>query len=127
MVNCPELEERILSKRNRALISVESLALICSTQNERSNIFQRVIGYIAFFGNILKRSIELFHQTNIIVLYESIQHGLQINAKAVIEQSVNKTQFHRFFILYDNMNFYKHVQDQQLHNRSALVNYTTIG
>ncbi len=35
-----------------------------------------------------------------------------------------KTRFHRFFISYDNMNFYEHVWDQRLHNRSAIVNYT---
>lgn len=59
-----------------------------------------------------------------IVLYESIWRNLQLNAKAVIEKIVNKTRFHYFFILYDNMNFYEHVRDQQLYNWSALVNYT---
>ena len=33
-------------------------------------------------------------------------------------------QFHRFFISYDSMNFYEYVRDQQLHNQSAIVNYT---
>ncbi len=60
---------------------------------------------------------------SIIVSYESIWHGLQVNAAAVIEEIVEKTRFHRFFISYDNMNFYENVRDQQLYNRSVIVNY----
>ncbi len=124
MVDPLELEEQNLSKQKKALISVVSLLLLCYGQNERSNIFQRVIGHYVFFGNISKQSIESFHQIGIIVSYESIRRGLQVNATAVIEEIVEKTRFHRFFISYDNMDFYDNVRDQQLHNRSAIVNYT---
>ena len=124
MVNPPELEEWNFSKRNRALISIVSLALLYYCQNERSNTFQRVIGYYVFSGNILKRSIKSFHQIYIIVLYESIWRGLQVNTIAVIEEIVEKTRFHRFFISYDNIDFYENVRDQRLHNQSAIVNYT---
>ncbi len=41
-----------------------------------------------------------------------------------MKEIVEKTRFHRFFILYDNINFYEHVRDKQLHNQSAIVNYT---
>lgn len=50
---------------------------------------------------------------------------MQVNAKAIIEKIVNKTSFNWFFILYDNINFDKHVQDQQLHSRSIIVNNIT--
>ena len=86
-------------------------------------MFQRVIGYYAFSGNILKWSVESFYQIDIIVLYESIRRGLQVNAAAVIKEIVEETRFHRFFISYDNMNFYEIVRDQRLHNQSAIVNY----
>lgn len=109
IVDPPELEKRILSKYNRVLISIVSLALLYYTQNKRSNLFQRVIGHFAFSGNIPKCSIKSFYQMGMIVLYKSIQRGLQVNAKAVIEEIVNKTRFYRFFILYDNMNFYEYV------------------
>lgn len=72
MINAPELEEQTLPKRNKALISVVSLALLCYARNERSNLFQRVIGHYAFSGNIPKRSVESLHQMGIIVSYESI-------------------------------------------------------
>ncbi len=39
MIDLPELEEQNLPKRNRAFISVVSLALLCYIQNERSNLF----------------------------------------------------------------------------------------
>lgn len=49
---------------------------------------------------------------------------MQVNAKVVVEEIANKTRFHCFFISYDNINFYEHVWDQRLHNRSAIINYT---
>ena len=48
---------------------------------------------------------------DIIVLYESIRRGLQVNAIAIMEKIVEKTWFHRFFISYDNMDFYENVRD----------------
>ena len=88
-------------------------------------MFQRVIGHYAFSANMPKRSVESFHQMGIIVSYESIRRGLQVNAAAVMEEIVEKTRFHRFFISYDNMDFYENVRDQRLHNQSAIVNYTS--
>ena len=72
IVNPPNLEKQNLPKRNRALISVVSLALLCYGQNERSNMFQRIIGHYAFSSNIPKRSIKSFYRMGIIVSYESI-------------------------------------------------------
>ena len=61
MVNLSEIKEQILTKHNRALISIISLVLLSYTQNKRSNLFQRVIGYYAFSGKILKHSVELLY------------------------------------------------------------------
>ncbi len=124
MIDPPELEEQNLPKCNKGLISVVTLALLCYVWNERSNLFQRVIGYYAFSANIPKRSIESLYQMGIIVSYELIWRRLQVNAKAIMEEITKKTRFNRFFILYDNMNFYEHIRNQRLHNRSAIVNYT---
>ncbi len=60
-----------------------------------------------------------------IVLYESICYDLNINAKVVIDIIVEKTWTSRFFVLYNNMNIYKHAHDQRIHNQSALLNYIT--
>lgn len=50
---------------------------------------------------------------------------MQINTKVVIEKYMNKTWFYHFFIFYDNMNFHKYIQDQQLHNCNIWVTYIT--
>ena len=58
------------------------------------------------------------------VSYKSLRCGLQSNAKAVMDLIIEKTQSQRFFILYDNINFYENVCNQRLFNRSSLLNYT---
>lgn len=56
--------------------------------------------------------------------YKSFRCGLQANAKAILEEILEKTQTQQFFILYDNMNFYENVYDQRIYNRSSLISYT---
>lgn len=41
-----------------------------------------------------------------------------------MDSIIEKTRSQRFFILYDNMNFYENVRNQRLFNRSSLLNYT---
>ncbi len=81
MIDLPELEERNLPKCNKAVISIVSLAVLCYIQNERSNLFQRVIGHYAFSTNIPKYSVESLYQMGIIISYKSIRRGLQVNTK----------------------------------------------
>ena len=58
------------------------------------------------------------------VSYKSLRCNLQANAKAIIEEILEKTQTQQFFISYDNKNFYKNVHDQRIYNCSILVSYT---
>lgn len=37
---------------------------------------------------------------------------------------LNKILKKRFFIFYDNINFYEKVKNQQLYNKAAFLNYT---
>ena len=62
---------------------------------------------------------------SLFVVYKSLYQGLQANAKTVIKEILEKTQTWRFFILYDNMNFYQNVYNQKIYNRSSLVSYIT--
>ncbi len=80
-------------------------------RSERSNIVQRVNTQFAFANNVPKRFVESLHQMGLFVLYESFCRSLQANAKAVIEEILEKTQTRRFFISYNNMNFYENVRD----------------
>ena len=45
-------------------------------------------------------------------------------AKEAMKVLAERTQKQRFFISYDNLNFYKQVRDQRSHNRAHQVNYT---
>lgn len=118
------LGERTNSTRNRALVSVVCLSMLCYARNERSSMMQRVGGQFAFANNVPKRLVEAYHQMGLIVSYESIRRGLNVNAKAVMDTIVDKIRTSRFFISYDNMNIYENTRDQRIHNRSALMNYT---
>ncbi len=61
IVDLLEIKKQNLSKQNRAFISIVSLALLYYGQNKCSNMFQGIISYYVFFGNILKQSVEYFY------------------------------------------------------------------
>lgn len=120
----PLLSERQNSCRNCSLIAVIALFLLSYARSEKTNIFQAIVGHAAFAYNIPKRAIETFHQMGVIVSYESIRRALAANANAVEAEMREKVRTHRFFISYDNMNFYEHVRDARMFNQGAQVNYT---
>lgn len=73
MVDPLKNEKQILSNKNKALISIVSKpGFVVFAQNKRLNLFQRVIGHFAFFGNILILFFQFFYQMGMIVSYESI-------------------------------------------------------
>lgn len=61
---------------------------------------------------------------DIIVIYESIWCSVQVNAIAIMKKIAKNTRLHRFFISYNNIDFYEYVRDQQLCNGSTIVNDT---
>lgn len=60
-----------------------------------------------------------------IVLYKSIYCSLNINTKLMINIIVRKTWISQFFILYNNINVYKHTHNHRIYNQSTLLNYAT--
>ncbi len=59
----------------------------------------------------------------IVISSETVQQALQVNAQAILSKLEEWAQSQCLFSLYDNMNFYKKVHDQRLHNKVHLVNY----
>ena len=49
------LSNRRDATRNRALVAVVALCMLCYGRNERSNLLQTIIGYFAFASNVPKR------------------------------------------------------------------------
>ncbi len=117
--------DRQNSRRNRSLVAVVTLCLLSYARSEQSNVFQTIVGYAAFAHNIPKRAIKTFYQMGLTVSYESIRRTLAANANAVEREMKEKVLTRRFFISYDNINFYEHVRDARIFNQGAQINYTT--
>ncbi len=116
--------DRQNSRRNRLLVAVVALCLLSYACSKQSNVFQTIVGHAAFAHNIPKRAIETFHQMGLTVSYESIRRAFAANADAVEREMKKKVLTRRFFISYDNMNFYEYVRDACIFNQGAQINYT---
>lgn len=58
------------------------------------------------------------------ILSKTIWRVFQVNTQAILFRLDKLAQSQRLFILYNNINFYKKVCDQRLHNKAHIVNYT---
>lgn len=59
----------------------------------------------------------------LLFLYKSICRAFAANANVVKAELREKVQKYYFFILYNNVNFYKHVCNAQMFNQGAQINY----
>lgn len=99
------------------------MSMLYYAQNAKSNIFQRIMGYFVFANNIPKRFVKSTHKIDIVILYESICQFLKFNAQAVIQNMLEKTRIKRFFIFYNNINFYEGMHEQRIYNQGGIINY----
>ena len=61
----------------------------------------------------------------LLMIPETVRKAFSMNAAAIRAELQDKTWNRRFFILYDNMNFYEHRRDQHLANKGYQVAYIT--
>jgi hypothetical protein len=80
--------------------------------------------YFLFASNTAKRTVEVLHRFGLSVSYETILKALRHNAEASRDILRKVIKEGRFFIPFDNMNFYRKVRNQRTVNRSHQVNYT---
>ena len=92
--------------RNCKQIATASLCMLCYSRNQLSNVLQMTADYFAFANNASKRMVKVFHQMGIMVVYETVQRAFQVSATAIIEELKAKVWKRRFFLSFDNMNFY---------------------
>lgn len=121
--NKPPIEQGVAT-RNKNLVSIISFCLLSYSCSKRTNLFQMLNGHFLFANHVLKRALESLHQMGIVVSSETVCRALQVNAKAILSRFKERASSQRLFISYDNMNFYKKVQDQRLYNKAHIVNYT---
>ncbi len=81
-------------------------------------------GYFSFAHNIRKIGTEVHHKMDLVVSYETVRRALNTNRQAVLRLLRKKVNVKRFFLFYDNMNFYEKVQDQRVHKKNHQVAYT---
>lgn len=90
------------------MIATVSLCMLSYARNQRSNILQVTTGYFAYAENTTKRMVENLHRMSLLVTYETVRRALQANARAINEELKTKAWERRFFLSFDNMNFYEH-------------------
>ncbi len=69
--------------------------------------------------------VENLHCMSFLVTYITIRQVLQANALAINKELQKKAWERRFFLFFDNINFYKYKRDQHLYNKGHQVAYTT--
>ena len=83
-----------------------------------------VTGYFTFAHNVSKKGTKVYHKMSLIVLYKIVQQALNANGQAILRLLCEKVNVERFFLSYDNMNFYEKVQNQKVHNKNHQIVYT---
>ncbi|MCJ1346581.1 hypothetical protein MMC31_004799 [Peltigera leucophlebia] len=117
-------DQEVTHGRDRILIATVLLCMLCYARNQQSNILQVTAGYFAYTENKTKRMVENLHRMGFLVTYETVRQALQANALAISKELKKKAWERRFFLSFDNMNFYEYRQDQRLHNKGYQVAYT---
>ncbi len=111
-------------RRNKALIAIVSFYMMAYARNKYTHLLQMVTGYFFFAHNVSKRGTEIYHKMGLVVSYKIVRRALNANGQAVLRLLRKKVNIERFFLFYDNMNFYEKVQDQRVYNKNHQVIYT---
>ncbi len=91
--------------------------MLCYAKNQCSNILQVTAGDFAYADNTTKRIVENLHCMGFLVTYKTVRQALQANALAINKELQKKAWERRFFLSFDNMNFYEYKRDQRLYNK----------
>lgn len=91
--------------------------MLSYVQTQKSKIYQIVKANFTFAYNVAKKCQDILHSIGLCILYMTICVALKENAKEVELKIKDLVWYNRFFIFFNNMNFYKHTQNQCLHNK----------
>ncbi len=122
IVDYPIIKQGVAT-RNKKLVLIILLCFLSYSQSEQTNPFQVLNGHFLFANHVPKRAVESFYQMVFVVLNETICRGFQVNMRAILSRLKERAQTQRFFISYNNINFYEKVKDQCLYNKAHIVNY----
>ena len=108
---------RASSQCRRDLISMVALCILSYTKSQSSNVYQILKGHFTFAYNVAKRCIDVLHFMGLCVSYKTVWVALNENVKEVELKIQDMVWHNRFFISFNNMNFYEHTQDERFHNK----------
>lgn len=77
-----------------------------------------VTDYFFFAHNVTKKGYEVYCIIGLIIFYKIGWQALNIHRQVVLKLLCKRVNAKRFFLSYDNINFYKKVQDQKVHNKN---------
>ncbi len=70
-----------------------------------------VTGYFSFAHNVSKKRTEIYYKIGLVVSYKIVWQALNANGQTILRLLYKRVNIERFFLSYDNMNFYKKVQN----------------
>lgn len=112
--------DRANSQHQRDYVSIVVLFMLSYAKSQKSNVYQMIKSHFTFAYNVVKRCVNILHFISLCVLYKIIYTVLKENAKEVKLKIKNMIWHNRFFIFFNHMNFYEHIQDQCLYNKKHL-------
>lgn len=116
-------DENVTQGKDYILIAIIAFCILCYTKNQRFNILQVIAGYFTYANNITKCMVENLHYIEFLIIYKTVRQVLQTNMLIINKKFQKKAWKRRFFLSFDNMNFYKYRKDQCLYNKGYQVAY----
>ena len=85
--------------------------MMAYAKNKYTNLLQIVTGNFTFAHNVSKKRTEVYYKMGLVVLYKTVWQALNANGQAILRLFCKRVNVKQFFLFYNNMNFYKKVQD----------------
>lgn len=119
------LEKKTRRRRKQQTVRwVTAFSTMCYAKNRNANLHQIVMGYYLVSANTPKRVFEVLHALGLSVSYSSVVRTMKTIAKKSLENlRIVPSEYPRFWISFDNMDFQARVRDQRLDHQGSLMHY----
>lgn len=108
---------------NKLLVAIVALCILFYARDKQFNVFQITNIYFIYAHSASKQKVDILDCISLLIIYETIYCAFQLNVFTIKQKIKNKMWKKKFFLLYDNMNFYEYKKDQHLYNKSHFLSY----
>lgn len=112
-------------RRDKTFIAIFCLCILSYARSKNINLMQMIIKYHIFAQNMRKCCIKVFHQFDFYVSNKIVWQLLWANPTTIFKKLAIQTIKERFFVFYNNINFYMKVWENKIHNKAYQLNYST--